>query len=256
MQDARENCCVRNEVDPSAAIAPQIYRLLRQAIVTLEYLPGQRLSEQEIGARFGVSRQPVREAFIKLSEAGLVRILPQRGTFVVRISMRDVANARFVREAVEVAVATTACSVAPPEALDRLNELIALQREAAANDDQRLFLRYDEAFHRTLAEAVECASAWPFIEDVKAQMDRVRYLSLPAASPMSRLIDQHAEIVRAIAQRDARRAGDAMRLHLREILNSLPRLAAAHPDLFEDDELPAHAREAANATSGRDVAPA
>ena len=59
----------------------------------------------------GVSRQPVREAFIKLSEAGLVRIRPQRGTFVVKISTKQVTDARFVREAVEVAVARKACDV-------------------------------------------------------------------------------------------------------------------------------------------------
>ena len=70
----------------------------------LRLQPGQALSETEISKQFGVSRQPVREAFIKLAEAGLVEIRPQRGTFVVPITQRDVLQARFIREAVEVAV--------------------------------------------------------------------------------------------------------------------------------------------------------
>ncbi len=63
------------------------------------------LSEQDIATRLGVSRQPVREAFIKLGEAGLIRVLPQRGTLVVKISRAAVEDARFIREAVECAVA-------------------------------------------------------------------------------------------------------------------------------------------------------
>jgi len=74
----------------------QIYRLLRQDIVTARIAPGVLLSEKEISSRFAVSRQPVREAFIKLAEAGLVQILPQRGTLVVKISVREVAEGSFI----------------------------------------------------------------------------------------------------------------------------------------------------------------
>lgn len=232
---------MKETVDPRYAIAPQIFRALRQAIVTMELLPGQALSEKEIAAAFGVSRQPVREAFIKLGEARLVRILPQRGTFVVRISLSDVANARFVREAVEVAVARAACSIASDDAQARLADLVAAQTAAASAGDHRGFLALDEEFHRTLAEAVDCPTAWPIVEDVKAQMDRVRYLSLPEASPMSRLIEQHGAILAAIARRDPDAAAAAMRTHLGEILIALPRLARANPDLFDDSDLPAHA---------------
>ena len=65
------------QTDP---IAPQLVAALRQGIAALKLRPGEALSEKDIAARFGVSRQPVREAFIKLSEAGLVEIRPSRGT--------------------------------------------------------------------------------------------------------------------------------------------------------------------------------
>src|SRR3546814_13928000 len=73
--------------------------------------PGEMLSEQEIADRLKVSRSPVREAFIKLGEAGLVRILPQRGTLVVKISQRSVEDARFIRGAVDCAVAREAARI-------------------------------------------------------------------------------------------------------------------------------------------------
>ena len=68
------------DLAPTEPIARQIARALRHAIVTMRIRPGEMLSEQDIATRLGVSRQPVREAFIKLGEAGLIRVLPQRGT--------------------------------------------------------------------------------------------------------------------------------------------------------------------------------
>lgn len=93
-----------SDIDGGAAIAPQLYRRLRERIVRTELLPGEFISETEIARAYDVSRQPVREAFIKLAEAGLVQIRPQRGTMVTRISAEAVMDARFVREAIEADV--------------------------------------------------------------------------------------------------------------------------------------------------------
>ena len=93
--------------------------------------PATALSEQDIAGRLKVSRQPVREAFIKLSEIGLVRVLPQRGTFVVKISAKAVTDARFVREAVECAIARRASAGIGKAAIDELRAIIAEQRKAA-----------------------------------------------------------------------------------------------------------------------------
>lgn len=91
-------------ITTSEPVNQQVYRYLRRDIVTCVIQPGALLSEKEVSARFNLSRQPVREAFIKLAEAGLVQILPQRGTFVRRISAKRVEDGRFIREAVEIAV--------------------------------------------------------------------------------------------------------------------------------------------------------
>lgn len=221
-------------------IAPQLVTALRQAIIASEIRPGEALSEKEIAGRFGVSRQPVREAFIKLSEAGLVQILPSRGTYVMKISLREVANARFVREAVECSLARAASRLIDPEGVARLRRLIAEQSAAAGQGDYHRFTVLDEAFHQAIAEIVDCDYAGKVVESARAQTDRVRYLSLPGTSPVQLLITQHNAIVDALETGDPDTAATAMRIHLREILNALPRIAAEHPDLFEDEELPAH----------------
>jgi DNA-binding GntR family transcriptional regulator len=221
-------------------IAPQLVAALRQGIVEMRLRPGEALSEKDIAGRFGVSRQPVREAFIKLSEAGLVEIRPSRGTFVMKISMREVANARFVREAIECSMARNASRLATHTQIGVLRVLIDEQRVAAAANDYWRFNDRDETFHRAIAEIVQCDYAWRIVEAARIQTDRVRFLSLPDATSMPLLITQHEEIVRQIEARDANAAERAMSRHLREILIALPRLAKAHPDLFADSELPDH----------------
>lgn len=215
-------------------IVPQIINRLRQAIIELKLEPGQPLSEKEIALRYGVSRQPVREAFIKLAEAGLVHILPSRGTYVTKISVKEVLNARFVREAIECAVVREAAETIDANGLDRLTALISRQERAAAEFDNVAFTELDESFHRAIAECVDCDYAVRVVEAARAQTDRVRHLSLPEASPFPVLIQQHRDIVAALHDRNPLTAEDVMRRHLREILSALPRLAAAHPAFFED----------------------
>lgn len=230
-------------IDTRAAIVPQIYAALRREIVTMALKPGQALSEKEIADRFGVSRQPVREAFIKLAEKELVQVMPQRGTYVSKISVRDLANARFVREAVEVAIARSACAIASDAAIASLRGVVEAQRAAEKANDQVEFLARDEDFHRSLAEAVDGAKIWLVVEDVKAQMDRVRFLSLPTATPAALLIEQHTDILNAVANRDPAAAETATRIHLREILLALPRMFKEHAELFDAESLPLHARD-------------
>ena len=103
---------------------------------------------------------------------------------------------------------------------------------------RKAFFVLDEAFHRGLANAAECTYAWKVIEEAKAQMDRVRFLSIPDATPVDRLIVQHQAILDAIAAGRGAAAEQAMKDHLREILKSLPRLARAFPEMFDGEEAP------------------
>src|SRR3954463_5624434 len=228
---------LRIEPGGRASIAEQVFRTLRSSIVTMRLTPATALSEQEIADRLKVSRQPVREAFIKLSEIGMVRVLPQRGTFVVKISAKAVTDARFVREAVECAIARRASEGIAKAEIQTLRGVIADQRKAVRAGDAEEFFALDEAFHRGLANAAECAYAWKVIEEAKAQMDRVRFLSIPDATPPQRLIGKPRATLDAIAAGQGAAAEQAMKDHLREILKSLPRLSRAFPDMFEQDEI-------------------
>jgi Transcriptional regulators len=215
-----------------ATMGTRVFEALRQAIVQLQLRPGNPLSEADIGRQLGVSRQPVREAFIKLAETGLVEIRPQRGTFVRLISIREVGNARFLREAIEVAIVKKAAAEASEEDIAALRQLVDEQSAVAVNGDNAAFLRLDEKLHQVIARSADCEDAWRVLEGLKAQMDRVRYLSLPEATPLETIIAQHARIVDAISRHAPEEAEQAMRQHLSEILFSLPKLAAKYPAYF------------------------
>ena len=188
-------------------------------------------------AASGVSRQPVREAFIKLAEAGLVEVRPQRGTFVRLIcEKREVANARFIREAIEVAIVRRAAAGAPADDIAALEALIAEQQAGSPRrGDNVAFLRPRRAVpsaHRTAAPTARRPGGWS--RGLKAQLDRVRYLSLPGG----RAARDHHRAAPAYRSRHRGRhspeqAEQAMKIHLREILKSLPRLAREFPDMFE-----------------------
>lgn len=219
-----------DRISTAEAAAPQIYRLLRERIVAVRLVPGERLSEAEVAKSLEVSRQPVREAFIKLSEDGLIEIRPQRGTFVRTISRKAVMDARFVREAIEADTVRLVAANPAPALIDALRRQVA-EQEAFDEADLRGFTAIDERFHQSLAEAIDKPFAWRVVRDVKLQMDRVRNLSL-MQFPKDRLTAQHRAIVDAIAMADPDAAERAMRRHLREILTDLPRIAEAHPDYF------------------------
>ncbi|KAA6101542.1 GntR family transcriptional regulator [Pantoea dispersa] len=220
-------------ITTSEPVNQQIYRYLRKDIVTCVIHPGSLLSEKEVSARFNVSRQPVREAFIKLAEAGLVQVLPQRGTFVRKISAQRVADGRFIREAVEIAVVRRAALEIAATGLMALEHNLQLQRLAAERHDSQAFLALDDEFHRLIAEGIDCLLAWETVENIKATMDRVRFLTLSEVSPPESLIQQHEEIFAALKAKNADAAEKAMRRHLQEMILTITPIAERNSEWFE-----------------------
>ncbi|MSU90722.1 FCD domain-containing protein [Rhodobacteraceae bacterium 2CG4] len=218
-------------LDPAASIAPQICRILRERIIHNDLKPGNRISESEIARTYRVSRQPVREAFIKLAQQGLLAVLPQRGTIVSKIAYAAVLDARFLREAIEADIARILAVQADPALVADLRRQLDEQREVARSAPLE-FIQLDDRFHRTMADAASKGGAWKLIEGLKSQMDRVRYLSL-GKFPVDKLVDQHAAVVDRIAAGDIAGVDAAIRTHLREVLSDLPRIVQANPDFFE-----------------------
>jgi DNA-binding GntR family transcriptional regulator len=218
-------------------VRAQAYAILREAIVSLRLAPGHPISENELAAELGVSRTPVREAIIRLAGEGLVEVYPQRGSVVSRISVRDVREAQFIREALERAALPHAVGRLGPATAAALDEILAEQRSAHAAGDVARFLAADEALHRALTEIGGHHRLWTVIGAAQGHLDRVRWLSLPTPDHVGELLDQHAAIVAALAHGDLATADALLTTHLRLVLDGLEALADQHPHLFETGEL-------------------
>ena len=211
----------------------QIYGFVRDAIVSMELLPGQMISETALAAKFGVSRTPVREALIKLANLGFVEVLPQRGTYVSKFSMQKILEARFIREALEVSVVSYLAEHTQPEVIAAAEAIIAEQKLAAEADDALLFQSLDDKFHQVLANHTGHARVAEKIEEEKAHMDRVRNLSLHMRGQYKRILTQHRAIIRAIKAGSKDEAIRAMSTHMRGIYKVLDTLPQEHPEYFQ-----------------------
>lgn len=229
---AKAQAPASSELDPKLPMTAQVHAMLRRAIITLQLKPSEALSEKELSLKLSVSRTPVREALIRLAEEGLVDILPQRGSFVAPIRISEVKEAQFIREALETAVIRRAAEEGTEPFVAELEANLRRQESAAKAKDFELFLQLDEAFHRAISESFGLAQSWRLIQNVKAQLDRVRYLSLPEPGHLPKLQAQHALVTQAIKVKDPELAVIVMRKHLQEVFNSVELLMREQPNLF------------------------
>ncbi|WEJ58185.1 GntR family transcriptional regulator [Devosia sp. FJ2-5-3] len=213
-------------------MAMRVVAALRDDIVSMALRPGDIISESDIAGRYGVSRQPVREAFIRLAQQGLLLIRPKRATVVKKISPDGVRQSRFIRESIEVEIIRRLAAQPGPDAANILADLIADQESASSAGDSRRFHLLDELFHRTLARLTGVEYAWQLIDDHKMQLDRVRYLTLGASSSQ-RAIAEHKQIAEAISRADPAAAEAAMRAHLARAELLLTQTISDFPDYFE-----------------------
>jgi DNA-binding GntR family transcriptional regulator len=216
-------------------IAVQVRALLRRDIIAGRLLPRTMLSEQELSQRFGVSRTPIREALIKLGEENLIEIYPQYGSFVAPIKLREVFDSQFVRESLECSAIERAVERIDAAQIKVLTALLQHQRVLHRAGDHEEFFLADERMHALIMEIAGHANAWRQVENAKAQMDRVRFLSMRNVRKQPTVIAEHTLIVDRLVHRDRAGAVAAMREHLRGLFRSIEILAATDPGYFADE---------------------
>ena len=211
----------------------RVYDELLSAIRDMRIAPGASLSETDLAEQLHVSRTPLREAIARLVETGLVSVVPQVGTRVEPIRLRDVEQARFVRENLEVAAAAEACAK-PERDVARMRSLLAGQKRSLRDQDIDGFFAADEALHEQIFALSGYPGAWQTMQPTKMHLDRIRRLSLPDPKTVRALIAEHTAIVDAVEQGDAERARALVSKHARRVLETAPAMQAAYPGYFAE----------------------
>ncbi len=209
----------------------RVFESVGTAIRELRLPPGLLLSESELAQQLHVSRTPLREAIVRLVDAGLLQVLPQVGTLVAKIRMSDVEEARFVRETLEIGAFELACAPAHRD-VSVLHDLLDQQQRAHERGDLETFFSADEALHAEIFSMAGHPGAWMAVQRMKFQLDRLRRLSLPDPATVETLIHDHRRIVDAIATAELAQGRHQISVHARRVLEHAPLMQLKFPDYF------------------------
>ena len=210
-----------------------VFSELYEDITSLNILPGTKLSESDIAKRFGISRQPVRDAFNRLEHLDLLLIRPQRATEVRGFSMELIGHARFVRLAVELEVIRHACTIWDDAKAKKLDENLQKQHQCLVDGQADRFHSLDYDFHKLICELGGCSLAFTTIEESKQKVDRLCVLSLDRKDEFAILLDDHIRIAEALKNKAPEQATDVARRHLARLDATIEQIHTNHTEYFE-----------------------
>jgi DNA-binding GntR family transcriptional regulator len=179
---------------------------LRRAIVKGELRPRQRVNQEDVAERIGLSVAPVREALRALEQEGQVTYLPRRGYFVTELRMADLEEIYALRRVLEGRAAREALPAIGPDAMARIDAAAADCGVAAAAGDVAGELAANRRFHFAILEAPGNPHAMRIIRVLWDSTEAYRALYYNSPEERGRSLEAHERILQAL------RAGDADRL--------------------------------------------
>lgn len=217
------------------SLAQRVYATLREAILTLSYAPGEILRKPEICDTLGVSRSPVSEAVARLAQEHLVRVVPQAGTYVARLSMTEIREGAFLREALELAAVERVAQTVTEDQLVLLRRNLRLQAAHVQDGDNAGFYEADAAMHELILGFTGFPRLASLAETAWVHVNRARRMILPNGDRVAQTLVEHQAILAALEARDPAAARSATQAHLGKLLTFLEPLAATRPDLFDPE---------------------
>lgn len=220
--------------EPNESVREYAYRVLLENIMSLHLVPGTAMSEKEVSEMMSISRTPVREAFIRLSQAGLLDVLPQRGTYVSKIDTAQIAEFRFLRLTLERAVMELACEEFPEEEMDLLEENLLQQEKVLNQPGGSKFYELDNEMHCIIFSGCSKPHIWQILQDANINYIRARVLNVSSnQAKLNILYDQHQKIVEAIAKHDKKLGIDIITKHINKVVGDVDLLRKEHPQYFQ-----------------------
>jgi len=212
---------VGETIEKTRSIKDRVYNDLKQEIITLRLAPGHPLKEQDLAARFKVSRTPVREALKTLSHEGLVEIIPQKGAFVAQLDFIVIREIYQLREALEGLAARLAAPRIDMQELDRIEALLKSSKdvdevEKAGRELHELIIQ--TAGNKRLSEMVKI---------LRSQMIRIHYFTMRIPRRTQKSLQEHKEIISALRKKEKNLAEKVIKKHLRSSMESTLRAIVA-----------------------------
>ncbi|WP_261805881.1 GntR family transcriptional regulator [Lapidilactobacillus luobeiensis] len=212
----------------------EAYSAIKKMILSLELLPGSKVNKNDLAQTLDVGVTPLREAIIRLQREGLFDVIAQRGTYVSKINLDEVYQARFVRENIEKLVCQEAAALASPSQLLDLKKILQLQKVYLQSNDYENFFALDEDFHRLFYTIARKEFIWRWLQPLNLQFDRFRFLRLEVKSlNWDKIIEQHTQIVHYTEQNDAPALEAIVIKHLHMVDEDTRIVTETFPDYFK-----------------------
>ena len=220
-------------IDRRLPISQQVYEDLRGKILSLALKPGEALSRPHLADSYGLSQTPVRDAFLKLEQEGLVEIYPQSRTVVTKIDVDQAREAQFLRVSIELETVRALALDPDKRRLAPAEQILARQRLAILDPGNlSSFSLLDGGFHLSLCTAVGHPELWQLIVLRSGHIDRLRNLNLPDPGKATTILADHAEILHALISSHAAAAEKAVRQHLTGTLSAVEQIKERYPTYF------------------------
>lgn len=205
----------------SVSLSDKAYSLIKDAIISYRLKPGEPLVEAKIAEQINISRTPIRESLKKLNNEGLIRIIPTKGAFVADVKKEDVEEMFVLREVLECTALKAAIPRISESDLDEVEQLlIQAEKDIAAGDFETSVIS-DVKLHELIIDKSGYRRLAQFIDILKAQLLRVRYLGTTVTGRTKRSIQEHKAIVNAIRNKDFDSASDLLKTHIRNVRDNV-----------------------------------
>lgn len=202
------------KMDEFLPLRDVVFNTLRQAILTGELKPGERLMEIHLANRLGVSRTPIREAIRKLELEGLVTMIPRRGAEVAQITEKSLKDVLEVRRALDALSVELACDRITPEELEALGDACDAFEAATRTHDAKKIAQADVALHDIIVRATSNTRLIQLVNNLSEQMYRYRFEYIKDESTHKGLIEEHRIIFESIRHKDKKTAAQTAQLHI------------------------------------------
>lgn len=200
----------------AAPLRKQVIERLRDAIVSVEYEPGERLVERDLCERFGVSRTVIREALRHLEAEGLIDLVANRGPVVAEISPDEASGFYEVREVLEALAARRCAERATPAQKRKLKQALARVAEAYKQDKPEKRLLAKDTFYQVLCDGTNQPVIGDTLRSINVRVQVLRGLSLRAKGRAVESLAELRAVVAAVVDGDGDQAAELAAAHVRK----------------------------------------
>lgn len=201
-----------------SSLSHEIFNVLREKIVFMEYPPGMSLSEKELCKSFKVSRTPLREAFRRLEDMKLVTVIPRFGTYVSQIDINEIRCAFEVKIKLEGLAGSVAAKRITSDKLDELQALIKNAEVQLKENSHRKLIEIDSRFHEIIYQATQNPILEEILQNLQSRCARLWNSALSEKISIARLLDELCEISASLKERDSEKTGRLLENHVRNFI--------------------------------------